>query len=220
VSTSLVGAPVGEVLEQLLADAARTQAEFRSGRPPRPEGNQQRPDRDEREFFTTAAKNVHLAVSRQTGTLLYTLARTRRAQTVVEFGTSFGVSLIYLAAAVKDNGGGIVIGTEYEPGKVVGAQRAVDAAGLSDQVEIREGDAVETLKSNLPESVDLLFLDGAKGMYCEILSLLSPRLAPGAIVVADNASRGVGYLDHVRASPDYLSTGFAEADVEISLLVR
>jgi predicted O-methyltransferase YrrM len=54
---------------------------------------------DSREFFA-AAKDVHLAVSRKTGTLLYILARSHRARTVVEFGTSFGVSTICLAAAV------------------------------------------------------------------------------------------------------------------------
>ena len=71
-----------------------------------------------------------MAVSPRSGTLLYMLARTRRARAVVEFGTSFGISMLHLAAAVKDNGGGTVIGTEYEPAKVDATRRSVEAAGL------------------------------------------------------------------------------------------
>jgi predicted O-methyltransferase YrrM len=61
-----------------------------------------------------------------------------------------------------------------------------------------------------------VFLDGTKNMYLNVLELLRPRLAADALVVADNASRGEGYLTHVRSSGAYVSTGF-ENDVEISL---
>ena len=127
------------VIEQLFRDAARTHADMRqrSGpgeRGPRrgpggPGGGQGGRGGDSREFFARA-KHLHMAVSPRTGTLLYMLARTRRARVVVEFGTSFGVSLLHLAAAVKDNGGGVVIGTEYEPGKVEATRRAVEVALL------------------------------------------------------------------------------------------
>jgi predicted O-methyltransferase YrrM len=216
--SSLTSAPVAEVLEELFADAARTQNAFlerMAQRPPatdEPSGS--RPG-DSREFFAMA-KDVHLAVSRQTGTLLYILARSRRARTIVEFGTSFGVSTICLAAALKDNNGDILVGTEFEPGKVAGARRVITSAGLADLVEIREGDALETLARDLPSSIDLVFLDGAKNMYLDVLRLLEPRLAADALVVADNASRSDGYLTHVRSSGAYLSTG-ADNDVEISL---
>ena len=83
--------------------------------------------------------------------LCYLLCRALRARRVVEFGTSFGVSTIYLAAAVRDNvrdfgGEGTVIGTEIEPGKAAAAQGNVSEAGLGDFVEIRIGDATETSK--------------------------------------------------------------------------
>jgi predicted O-methyltransferase YrrM len=216
--SSLTSAPVAEVLEELFADAARTQNAFlkrMAQRPPATDETSGGRPGDSREFFAMA-KDVHLAVSRQTGTLLYILARSRRARTILEFGTSFGVSTICLAAALKDNNGDILIGNEFEPGKVAGARRVIASAGLADLVEIREGDALETLARDLPSSIDLVFLDGAKNMYLDVLRLLEPRLAADALVVADNASRSDGYLTHVRSSGAYLSTG-ADNDVEISL---
>jgi predicted O-methyltransferase YrrM len=210
--TSLTTAPIADVLERLFADAARTQAAFadRARSHPREAGKM-----DSREFFA-AAKDVHLAVSRETGTLLYILARSHRARTVVEFGTSFGVSTICLAAAVQDNDGDIVIGTEYEPGKVAAARQAIKTAGLDGLVEIRQGDALQTLSLDLPSPIDMVFLDGAKDMYLDVLRLLQSQLAPGALVVADNASRSDGYVAHVRTCGDYLSIG-VDNDVEISL---
>ena len=53
-----------------------------------------------------------------------------------------------------------MIGTEYEPGKVEATRRVVEEAGLAGMVDVREGDARETLRENLPDAVDLLFLDG------------------------------------------------------------
>jgi predicted O-methyltransferase YrrM len=162
-------------------------------------------------------KDFHLAVSRETATLLYMLARSCRASAIVEFGTSFGVSTLHLAAALRDNGGGRLISTEFEPTKVARASANLAAAGLADLVEIRSGDAVETLSRQLPERIDLALLDGAKGLYPKILALLEPRLPSGALVVADNADWSAEYLARVRApASGYMSVPFA-SDVEISL---
>jgi len=162
-------------------------------------------------------KEFHLAVSRETATLLYLLARSCRATTVVEFGTSFGVSTLHLAAALRDNGGGRLIGSEFEPAKVAQARENLAAAGLADLVEIRSGDALETLARDLPDEIDLVLLDGAKGLYPRILSLLEPRLKAGALVVADNADWSPEYLKRVRdESEGYKSVAFA-SDVEVSM---
>ncbi len=119
-------------------------------------------------------KDVPLAVSRETGKLLYMLARSSRAQHIVEFGTSFGLSTLHLAAAVRDNGGGRIITSEFEPGKVALARNHFADAGVSDLIEIRVGDALDTLSQDLPASVDMLVLDGAKAIYPEICSWCSP----------------------------------------------
>ena len=160
----------------------------------------------------------YLAVSEQTGKLLYLLARASKARHIVEYGTSFGVSTLHLAAAVKDNGGGRVIGSEFETEKVMAARANAAAAGLSELVEIREGDALETLARDLPERIDLVLLDGAKVLYPQVLALLEPRLAPAALIVADNADDSPEYLAVVRGSASYASVAFAD-DVELSQFI-
>ena len=126
-----------------------------------------------------SARELYLAVSKETARLLYMLGRTMSAHTIVEFGTSFGVSTIYLAAALRDNGGGRVIGTEFEPEKIERAYANLTEAGLKDLVEIREGDALETLAHDLPETVDLVLMDGHKPLYPDVLELLAPHIRKG-----------------------------------------
>lgn len=165
-------------------------------------------------------KDVPLAVSRETGTLLYMLARSSRAKSIVEFGTSFGISTLHLAAALRDNGGGRLITSEFEPSKAARARQNLSAGGLIDLVEIREGDALATLQADLPDTIDLVLLDGAKALYPEILDLLESRLGPGAIIVADNADLSPDYLARVRApGSGYMSTPFAD-DVELSVRIN
>ncbi|HEB3532119.1 TPA: class I SAM-dependent methyltransferase [Burkholderia cenocepacia] len=165
-------------------------------------------------------KDYPLPVSRETGMLLYMLARGGGAKAIVEFGTSFGISTLHLAAALRDNGGGRLITSEFEPSKVVRARANLAAAGLADLVEIREGDALRTLAHDLPDAVDLLLLDGAKALYPEILARVEPRLRAGAFVVADNAEYSPDYLAYVRAPENgYLSVPFG-GDVELSMRRR
>jgi len=162
-------------------------------------------------------KELPLAVSRETGTLLYLLARSCRAAMIVEFGTSIGISTVHLAAALRDNGGGQLITCEFEPSKLARARENLAQAQLGDLVNFREGDALLTLASDLPESIDLVLLDGAKALYPDILGLLQGRLRPGAPIVADNADDSPEYLAQVRNPANgYLSIAFAE-DVELSM---
>jgi len=164
-------------------------------------------------------KDAPLAVSRETGHLLYMLARSSRASTIVEFGTSFGISTLHLAAGLRDNGGGRLITCEFEPSKAARARENLTAGGLIDLVEIREGDALKTLRTGLPDTIDLVLLDGAKALYPEILDLVEGHLRPGAIIVADNADDSPDYLARVRApGSGYMSTPFAE-DVELTVRI-
>ncbi len=126
-----------------------------------------------------------IPVSPDAGRFLYSLARAAKTGTVVEFGTSLGISTIYLAAAVRDRGDGSVITTELHSGKAQKARENLHAAGLLDYVDLREGDAIETLR-DIAGGVSLLFLDGWKKLYLPVLKLLEPALEPGAMVVADD----------------------------------
>jgi len=137
-----------------------------------------------------------LAVSPTYGRFLYMIARACKATRIVEFGTSMGISTIYLAAALRDNGGGHLIGSELEPSKVARARATLDAAGLADLVDIRVGDALETLR-DVGGEVDLLLVDGAFALYLPVLKLVEARLRPGAVVLGENAFEP-GYLGYVR----------------------
>lgn len=145
-----------------------------------------------------------LNVSPSFGRFLYAIARARNATRIVEFGTSMGISTIYLAAALRDNGGGHLIGSELEASKVARARTNLDAAGLADLADIREGDALDTLR-DVGGEVDLLLIDGAFALYLPVLKLVEPRLKSGAVVLGENAF-DKGYLDYVRdAANGYLS---------------
>jgi predicted O-methyltransferase YrrM len=125
-----------------------------------------------------------LAITPEVGELLYVLALARRPRTTVEFGASLGFSTIHLAAAARDIGAGArVISTEIEPDKATAAVENLAEAGLSDVVDLRVGDALETLRD--VETVDLLFLDGWNNLYLSVLDLLEPKLSAGALVIAD-----------------------------------
>ena len=217
--TTLTTPPLAPLLERLFADAEASQASFRQlteNLSPEERAARMRNMTDYRDFYTRV-KDVYLAVSRETAVLLYMLARSARARSIVEFGTSFGISTLHLAAALKDNGGGSLIGTEFEPSKVARARSNIAAAGLTDLVDIREGDALETLARDLPETIDLVLLDGAKSLYPRVLSLLEPRLRAGALVVADNADMSPEFLAQVRTPGGaYLSVPFG-GDVELSM---
>jgi predicted O-methyltransferase YrrM len=138
------------------------------------------------EAVTPAAmRDFYIAVPRGEGEFLYLTARAIAARRVVEFGSSFGISTLYLAAAVRDNGGGVVIGSELEANKQEATVAHLKQAGLSEYADVRLGDAMETLRE-VPEPVDMVFLDGWKDLYLPVLELLKPRLRVGAVVLADN----------------------------------
>jgi len=162
-----------------------------------------------------AMKDFFIPVSPEQGQLLYLTARALDARTVVEFGTSFGISTIYLAAAVKDNGGGRVYGSEIEPGKHARAEQHLAEAGLAQVAEVRLGDAVETLAS-VPGPVDLVLLDGWKDLYLPVLELLTPKLRPRAVVLADNIFTFRKdlrpYVEHVQSGEN----GFVSTTLHVS----
>lgn len=126
----------------------------------------------------------------------YQVCRCINARSVIEAGTSFGVSTLYLAAAVRDNGGGQVIGTEWEPEKAAVARSHFSEAGLSAFIDLREGDLRETLTHSVPRSVDLLLLDVWTPLARPAAELVAPRMRAGAIILADNtAKRRTEYRD-------------------------
>jgi predicted O-methyltransferase YrrM len=149
-----------------------------------------------------------MAVAPEVGRLIYLLVRSRRPARVVEFGTSFGLSTIHIAGAIRDNGFGHLVTTEQSAGKASRAAQHLTQAGLLDLVEIRQGDAFQTLSAI--DGVDLLLLDGWKPLYLPLLRQLEPALSPGCLVIADDvismSERLAPYLAYVRdVANGYLS---------------
>jgi predicted O-methyltransferase YrrM len=138
-----------------------------------------------------------VALDRGKGEFCYQLCRSLRATRVIEAGTSFGVSTLYLAAAVRDNQveNGIVIGTEHEPKKAEIARANFSEAGLSDFIEVREGDLRQTL-NDIEAPVDFMLVD-IWDVALPALERVSPSLRQGAVVVCDNTTvDAVEYRDY------------------------
>jgi predicted O-methyltransferase YrrM len=196
--SSLISSQVAGVLDRLFAEAERGDplvwAEVKAE-------EEKRGGPVEEADLGDLLGRAFMPVDRPSGRFLYDLVRIQGSRTVVEFGMSFGISTIHLAAAVRDNGSGRLITTELDAGKVRRGSEHLAEAGLLDVVEIRHGDALETL-SDLPGPIDLLFLDGWKVLYLPVLQLLEPKLRPGAAVVADDLilfpEELASYLEYVR----------------------
>jgi predicted O-methyltransferase YrrM len=181
--STLSSPAVSGLLERLFAAADQNDpAGFGRARDAMARLGQPPSDRERAELM----RDVYMPVSPDVGRLLYLLTRSRNAGIVVEFGTSYGISGIHLAAALRDAGRGRLITTEFDAIKAERAAENFRTAGLADLIEIRVGDAFETLKTGIAGGIDLVLLDGWKPLYLRMLKFLEPRLAPGALIVADD----------------------------------
>jgi predicted O-methyltransferase YrrM len=145
--------------------------------------------------------DIGFSIHPEQGDLIYMLCRGMRATRVVEFATSVGMSTLYFAAAMRDNGGGKVIGSELVPAKVATAKRNLVEAGLADYAEIREGDARQTLR-DLGGPVDFALIDGwplddeGPSLALQVIKMVAPKLRLGGYVMNDNAEPD--FLDFIR----------------------
>ena len=162
-----------------------------------------------------------MAVAPEVGRLIYQLVRSRRPALIVEFGTSFGLAAIHLAAALRDNGFGHLITTEQSADKAARASQHLTEAGLADLVEIRQGDAFQTLTG--VAGIDVLLLDGWKPLYLPLLKQLEPAFSSGCLVIADDVIKFSEqlrpYLAYVRDSANgYVSSEIPMDDgLEVSM---
>lgn len=145
-----------------------------------------------------------LSVGPDTGPFINLIARSMDAPHILEIGTSFGYSGIWLAEAARAAGGRVTT-LEIDPAKSAHAKVMADKAGLADYIEFQVGDAVELI-GNLSSGVDFVLLDLWKDMYVPCLEAFFPKLNPGAIIIADNMIYPGGdsverYGKAVRAKP-------------------
>jgi predicted O-methyltransferase YrrM len=207
-TTTLHDPAVRDLIARLFTEAERDD-ERSPGRPAPTVTPQERSD---------LLEDVYMPISARGGNLLYALVRAARPTTVVEFGTSYGISTLYLAAAVRDNEIGHVTTTELSATKVKAARANIEAAGLSDLVTVLERDALTTLATvgaTVGGPIGLALLDGWKEMCLPVLRLLEDRLAPGALVVGDDSTfRSMSdYVAYVRDPGNgYVSIDFPVED--------
>ena len=147
------------------------------------------------------------AVGPQTGRLLNILACGLKAPTVLELGTSFGYSGIWLADAARTTCGRLIT-MELHAHKSEFAREMAHKAGLADYIDFKVGDAVQMI-ADVPDGIDFVLVDLWKNLYLPCLEAFYPKLNPGAIVVADNIRAGradvADYVQAVRAKPDMTS---------------
>lgn len=151
-------------------------------------------------------KDAYLPISKEQGKEISKIIVENNLKNVVEFGTSFGISTIYLADAVRKTGGKVIT-TELLESKAIKAKQNIEDAGLSDYVEIRIGDAIETLKK-ISEPIDFLFLDGWKDLYLTLFQQLEPQFHKGTLIYADNMdmSGTQNYASYVLSKKSEYST--------------
>jgi predicted O-methyltransferase YrrM len=212
---------IQSLLQRLHAEASSADQAFLSKFSTMPVAEREALQDDYRRFYGLA-REAYIPVAEEFGRLLYLMAKAIRASTIVEFGTSFGISTIYLASALRDNGGGNLITCELEATKSQRAEAHLAEADLSDLVEFRIGDALEILNEGLTAPVDLLLLDGAKPLYFSVLKLIEPFLRPGALVIADNINTRMKvseFTDYVRQPVNgYISVAIPLEDgIELSM---
>lgn len=199
------------IISRLFADAQRD-AERRQGISPSDFAVEERAD---------AFQHLYLSVAPDSGRLLYSLVRAVRPTTIVEYGMSYGISTLHLAAAVRDNGEGHIITTEMSSHKLAAARATFSEAGVSDLITILEGDARDTLQT-VSGPVQFVLLDGWPDLDLTVIKILEPTLAPGALVVGDNVNLDPNhaYLNYVRAPENgYVSTPLP-LDKGLELTVR
>jgi predicted O-methyltransferase YrrM len=136
---------------------------------------------------------AYLPISQEQGEYLHQLICEKNVKSIVEFGTSFGISTLYLAEGVKQTGGKVIT-TEIVPAKCQQANKTFKKAGLESYISLLEGDALETLKQ-VDKPIDLLFLDGWKELYLPVFRLLEPFFHTNTLVFVDNTNmKGVKHF--------------------------
>ena len=147
-----------------------------------------------------------LPVGRATGTLINLIVKGANARRILEVGSSYGYSTVWLAEAARAIDGRVV-SLELRAAKTEYARAQLARADLERCVEFRVGDALASL-AQLAGPFDFVLLDLWKDLYVPVFEQLHPKLAPGAIIVADNMlqpesarAHADAYRQRVHAAP-------------------
>jgi predicted O-methyltransferase YrrM len=153
-----------------------------------------------------------LPVGAETGTILNLLIKGAKATSILEIGTSYGYSALYLGEAARATGGKLTT-VELSPEKSRQARAAVESAGLTAQVDFEVGSALEVLP-RLAGPFDFVLIDLWKDLYIPCLDLIYGKLKAGALVAADNMT----YPDNARADASAYQRRVRELEFDSVLL--
>ncbi|SDS31974.1 O-methyltransferase [Polaribacter sp. KT25b] len=137
-------------------------------------------------------KDVYLSISKEQGKELVALIKENNLKNIVEFGTSFGISTLFLAQGILETKGKIIT-TELIESKAKTAIENLTKASVKDLVDVRIGNAMNTLKDH-DEPIDLLFLDGWKDLYLPLFNMLASNFHKHTIIYVDNANMAASKL--------------------------
>jgi predicted O-methyltransferase YrrM len=154
-----------------------------------------------------------LPVGAEVGAFLRALAVARRPARILELGTSYGYSTLFLADAARTCGA-MVVSVDLDAGKQAYARERLEQAGLAGQVEFRCGDAVEIVEAD-PGEWGLVLLDIWKDLYVACFDAVYPKLAEEGVIVSDNMIYPEGARDAVRALRKAIR---AKPDLQTTLL--
>ena len=151
-------------------------------------------------------KEAYISVSKEQGEYIYNLLINEKAKNIVEFGTSFGISTIYLAAAAKKNNGKVIT-SELLASKCKIALQNFKDADVNNAIDLRLGDAIKTLK-NVPGNIDFLLLDGWNDLYLPLIKMLEPKLSNGAYIYTDNIKfpGSKSFVKYINSHPEKYDT--------------
>lgn len=163
-----------------------------------------------------------LAVSEEDGRFLRLLVAATGARRVLEIGGASGYSAIWMAQAVRANGGRLVT-LEYDAARARALQENIRRAGLSDVVQVVSGDAFAEIPK-LPGSFDFVFLDAWKEDYQRFFELVYPRLDPGGLFIAHNVvnkkSEMGDFLETIESHPELWTTIVSPSGEGVSVSLR
>jgi predicted O-methyltransferase YrrM len=169
----------------------------------------------ERRILTTISEAVKAGatfanVPALDGRLLRLLAEAMNAKTVVEIGTSTGISGMWICMALEKTGGKLIT-FELDARRAATAREHFKRAGVERLVTVVEGDAHKNI-TKLKDPVDMVFIDAEKSGYVDYLNKMLPLVRPGGLILAHNVDMVADYVKAVTANPDLETTFYMEGN--------
>ncbi len=151
-----------------------------------------------------------LAISSETGEFFNILLKAIKAKKILEIGMSVGFSTLWFADAILSNNGKIIT-IEENRDKIARAKKNFEEAGVSAQIEIQEGNALQILhklatSESEQQQFDFVFLDADKENNIEYFDLVLPLVRVGGIIATDNILYPERFRPEMKKFTEYIKS--------------